>query len=186
MSDSYYLGISKDRIARIWEGPDGFTVTDFWGRNLGVYGNDADAGERARDLGYEEIFWEDVQEATMDGPENFYAPSTEHPEKDLPQSPPPTPAINLKANQVARLIRDGYEFRLAEPDGITPMTPDEAQEYINLMRRGGYRATAPQRFFNLRRARWFAVEVERTPATPKITAARMGRDDELAASVYGQ
>lgn len=119
MSDSYYLGISKDKIARIWEGPDGFfTVTDFWGRNLGVYGNDADAGERARDLGYEEIFWEDVQETPMDDPENFYAPSTEHPEKDLPQSPPPTPASNAIAAEL-RERADGQ---------ATPA----AREYSNL------------------------------------------------------
>lgn len=96
-----------------------------------------------------------------------------------------TPAINLKANQVARLIRDGYEFRLAELDGITPMTPDEAREYVELMQSNGYRATAPQRLFNMCRARWFTVDVERTQAT-KLTATRMGRDDELAASVYGQ
>lgn len=96
-----------------------------------------------------------------------------------------TPAINLKANQVARLIRDGYEFRLAELDGITPMTADEAREYVELMQSNGYRATAPRQLFNLHRARWFAVDIERTPAT-KLTAARMGRDDELAASIYGQ
>lgn len=97
-----------------------------------------------------------------------------------------TPAVNLKANQVARLIRDGYEFRLAEPDGITPMTADEAREYVELMQSNGYRATAPKNLFNTYRARWFTVDVERTPATPKINATRMGRDDELAASVYGQ
>lgn len=97
-----------------------------------------------------------------------------------------TPAVNLKANQVARLIRDGYEFRLAELDGITPMTADEAREYINLMQRNGYRATAPRQLFNLRRSLGFAVDIERTQATPKINATRMGRDDELAASIYGQ
>lgn len=96
-----------------------------------------------------------------------------------------TPAVNLKANQVARLIRDGYEFRLAEPDGITPMTPDEAREYVELMQSNGYRATAPRQLFNLRRSLGFAVDIERTPAT-KLIATRMGRDDELAASIYGQ
>lgn len=97
-----------------------------------------------------------------------------------------TPAVNLKVNQVARLIRDGYEFRLAELDGITPMTADEAREYIELMQRNGYRATAPKNLFNTYRARWFTVDIERTQATPKIIATRMGRDDELAASIYGQ
>lgn len=49
------------KVARIRETADGFMVSDFhsW-PILGVYANDADAGERARDLGYEDIIWEGV------------------------------------------------------------------------------------------------------------------------------
>ena len=97
----------------------------------------------------------------------------------------PTPA-NLRTGQVARLIRAGYTFALAEPDGVTTMTADEARSYIEFMQQGGYRAIAPRQLFNMRRARWFEVDVERTPVTPKIHPATIGRDDELAASIYGQ
>ena len=97
-----------------------------------------------------------------------------------------TPTVNLRAGQVARLSRQGDTFTLTEPDGVKEMTPDEAREYIELMQRNGYRATAPRQLFNLHRARWFAVDIERTPATPKTIAARISRDDELAAGIYGQ
>ena len=96
------------------------------------------------------------------------------------------PAVNLRVGQVARLSRQGYTFILAEPDGVTEMTADEAREYIDLMQQGGYRATAPRNLFNMHHARWFEVDIERTRVTPKINPASIGRDDQLAGSFYGQ
>lgn len=57
------VGISTDKIARIWETPEGFVITD-WNNCRVVTSplvNAADAGECARDLGFEEIFWEDSE-----------------------------------------------------------------------------------------------------------------------------
>ena len=97
----------------------------------------------------------------------------------------PTSA-NLRTGQVARLIRAGYTFTLTELDGMTTMTADDARSYIEFVQRSGYRATAPRQLFNTSRPAWIEVDVERTPATPKINAATIGHDDELAASIYGQ
>ena len=59
--------VTTDKIARIWETPEGKFVIADWENILvtpTVFNSDADAGQYVRDAGFEEIFWEEDHSAT--------------------------------------------------------------------------------------------------------------------------
>lgn len=60
------MSADTSKIARIRETADGFVIYDYDGNraSYAVLVSDADAGEWARDMGFEEIIWEDVQPTT--------------------------------------------------------------------------------------------------------------------------